>query len=233
VLHTSDGDVAGADLGFPLVTRVSATLLALALGVGLLAACTKSTQNPSQDSTVTSTVTRTRTAPVAAFKPSPASTVTPLPPGAGPLKGEVEKACPYIVSSHDQGENSLADLEGDRVYRTTVLTTMNPVGCRFYFWAGPFEAIAEIATQRFGSAQDAHDAMILISKTGKQVQGYPDLLPGIDAVSYRTKFFGPDGSDDWACVFAKGKIVVTVRTQRNDNNSLSARLIAKQIAPKF
>jgi hypothetical protein len=206
--------------------------LVLPLAAGLLAGCTSGSKTVSHDSTVTSTVTRTRPAPTPSFKPTPAAAVAPLPPGSTPAKGEVEKACPYIVSSQEQGDNSLADLEGDRVYRTTVLTTMTPVGCRFYFWSGPWEAIAEIATHRFATAQDAHDAMILISQTGKQVQGYPAFLPGIDAISYRTKFFGPDGPDDWACVFAKGKTVVTVRTQRTDT-SLNARLIAKQIAPKF
>jgi hypothetical protein len=126
----------------------------------------------------------------------------------------------------------MADLEGDRVYRTTVLTTMNPVGCRFYFWAGPFEAIAEIATRRFATATAAHDAMILTARVDPNAIGYPNLLPGIDAVSFRTKFFGPDGSSDWACVFAKGKLMVTVRTQRKDT-SLNARLIARAIAPKI
>ena len=148
-------------------------------------------------------------------------------PGGGEIK-----ACPYILSSQDQGENSLADLEGDRVYRTTVLTAMKPVGCRFYFYAGPYEAIAEIATRTFTSSLDAHDAMVLTGRAGAQVQGKHDIVPGVDAVLYRTRFFGPDGARDWACVFAKGRIMVTVRTQRTDT-SLNALLIASRaIAPE-
>ncbi|MDT4910575.1 MAG: hypothetical protein QOI69_3816, partial [Pseudonocardiales bacterium] len=36
----------------------------------------------------------------------------------------------------------------------------------------------------------------------------------------------------WACVFAKGKVMVLVRTQRKDT-SLNALLIAQAIAAKF
>jgi hypothetical protein len=150
----------------------------------------------------------------------------------GTAKGEIEKPCPYIVSSQDQGPDSLADLEGDRVYRTTVLTGMSPPGCRFYFWAAPYEAIAEIATRRFSDSVAAHDAMVRSGEAGTQVEGKPDIVPGVDAVLYRTRFFGPDGARDWACVFAKGKVMVTVRTQRADT-SLNALLIAQAIAPKF
>jgi hypothetical protein len=210
-------------------------VLALLLGAGLLAGCTsKSGSGGTGGGTVTNTttVTHTRSAPAPTYTPKPESTVAPLPPNTAPAAGEVEKACPYILSSQSQGPDSMADLEGDRVYRTTVLTNMNPVGCRFYFWAGPFEAISEIATQQFSSARDARAAMIATAKVDSAAQGYPNLLPGIDAISYRTKFFGPDGNRDWACVFVKGSLLVKVRTQRSDT-SLNARLIAKAIAPKI
>jgi hypothetical protein len=201
----------------------------------VLAACTSGSAGPAdtrtRDSTVHSTVTKT-TQPPQTFAPAPASTLAPLAPGQRPSAGAVEKACPYIVSSQDQGPNSLADLEGDRVYRTTVLTGMNPVGCRFYFYAPPYEAIAEIATRTFASRLAAHDAMVLTGQAGTEVAGKPGIVPGVDAVLYRTKFFGPDSARDWACVFAKGKVMVTVRTQRTDT-SLNALLIAQAIAPKI
>jgi len=73
---------------------------------------------------------------------------------------------------------------------------------------------------------------VLTGQAGSQVQGKPAIVPGVDAVLYRTKFFGPDGARDWACVFAKGKVMVTVRTQRTDT-SLNALLIAQAIAAKF
>jgi hypothetical protein len=200
-----------------------------------LAACTSASRTrtitTTRESTVHSTVTETTQAPPM-FKPKPAATVAPLVPGQPPAAGETEKACPYILSTQDQGPDSLADLEGDRVYRTTVLTRMSPVGCRFYFYAPPFEAIAEIAARTFTSSLAAHDAMVLTGQAGTQVAGKPNIVPGVDAVLYRTKFFGPDGARDWACVFAKGKVMVTVRTQRTDT-SLNALLIARTIAPKI
>ena len=218
----------------PLVNRrLTAVLVAAASCTVVLAGCTsKSSGGATVDVTNTSTVTHTRTPSVPAVKLKPDTSVAPLPPNAAPAKGEVEKPCPYILSSQDQGPQSMADLEGDRVYRTTVITTMKPVGCHFYFWAGPYEAIAEIATQQYADPRTARAAMIAAAKVDPQAQGYPSLLPHIDAISYRTRFFGPDGSRDWACVFVKGSLLVKVRTQRSDT-SLNAREIAKAIAPKI
>jgi hypothetical protein len=212
--------------------RVLIPLMTLSLA---LAACTSGAPGPTgtttRETTVHRTVTET-TRPPRTFTPAPATTLAPLAPGQRPAAGAVEKACPYIVSSQDQGPKSLADLEGDRVYRTTVLTGMKPVGCRFYFYAPPYEAIAEIATRTFTTRLAAHDAMVLTGQAGTEVAGKPDIVPGVDAVLYRTKFFGPDAARDWACVFAKGKVMVTVRTQRTDT-SLSALLIAQAIAPRI
>lgn len=209
-------------------------LLAVLLAAGLLSACTARTPvvAPGPTETITSVVTRTAPPPPITFRPAPATSVAPLPPGASPARGEVEKPCPYILSSQDQGPHSMADLEGDRVYRTTVITTTNPVGCRFYFWAPPFEATADILPQRFATATQAHNAMVLTALAGSQATSEPNIVPGVDAVLYRTKFFGPDGATDWACAFAKGPVLVIVHTQQNDV-SLNALNIAIQIAPKF
>jgi hypothetical protein len=208
-------------------------LVAVALTASL-ASCTPKKDGvvtTTRDTTVHATVTETSQGPPT-FTPKPATTLAPLVPGQQPAAGEVEKACPYILSSQDQGPDSMADLEGDRVYRTTVLTTMKPVGCRFYFYAPPYEAIAEITTHTFATAAEAHDGIVLTSRTGTAAQGKTAIVPGVDAVVYRTKFFGPDGASDWACAFAKGKVMVVVRTQRKDT-SLNALLIAQAIAPKF
>jgi hypothetical protein len=212
------------------VTRV------LLVGIGFTMALTACTPKPhivttTRDTTVHATVTKTSQAPPQ-FKPDPATTLPPLVPGQQPAAGEVEKACPYILSTQDQGPDSMADLEGDRVYRTTVLTTMRPVGCRFYFWAPPYEAIAEITTRTFATNREAHDAIVLTSQAGADAEGKPNLVAGVDAVLYRTRFYGPDGARDWACVFAKARVMVIVRTQRTDQ-SLNALLIAQAIAAKF
>jgi hypothetical protein len=206
-------------------------LLVTVLAVLTLAACTSSKPKV-VDVTNTTTVTGTRAPSVPAFTPAPAKTVAPLPPGAKPVAGEVDKACPYIPSSQNEGEGSMADLEGDRVYRTTVLTNLKPVGCRFYFWCCEYQAISEIAPRTFSSPDAARAAMIATAKVDPNAQGFPGLVRGVDAISYRTKFLGDDGSSDWACVFVKGKVMVVVRTQRKDT-SLNARLIAQAIAPKF
>lgn len=200
----------------------------------VLSSCTRKEHviTTTRDTTVHATITETTQPPPPTFTPKPATTLAPLVPGQPPAAGEIEKACPYILSTQDQGPVSMADLEGDRIYRTTVLTVMKPVGCRFYFYAPPYEAVAEISTRTFSTSQEAHDAIVLTSQTGTAAEGRASIVPGVDAVVYRTKFFGPDGARDWACAFAKGKVMVVVRTQRFDT-SLNSVLIAQAIAAKF
>ena len=215
------------------VAAVGASLLAACLIAGSLSACTGSPAPPApSDVTITSTVVSTRPAPPV-FTPAPASTVAPLPPEQAPAPGEVERLCPYISSTPAENPAvNVADIEGDHVYRTTVLTTMKPVGCRFYFYAGPFEAVADITTRTFPTALAAHNAMVLTGEAGQGAQGIKDLVPGVDAVLFQTRFFGPDGTTDWACVFAKGRVMVTVHTQQTDV-SFNVRQLATAVAPKI
>lgn len=198
------------------------------------AACGTSTGDGSPSvRTRTRTVVHTRTPARPPFTPAPARTVTPLPPGAHPRAGEVEKRCPYIASTPDENaRTNVADIDGSHVYRTTVLTRREPVGCRFYFYAPPYEAIADILPRRLASAARAHDAMVLTAEAGTDAEGHRDLIPGVDAVLYRTRFFGPDGARDWACAFAKGRLLVIVHTQRSDT-SLNALLLARVIARRI
>lgn len=141
--------------------------------------------------------------------------------------GETEGTCPYISNT------DLANAEGDHVYRTSLLTTTTPPGCRFYFYAGPFEAIADIVPATFPTATEAYNAMVATGNAGVGVLGVKDLIPGVDAVLYKTTFFGQDGPNgDWACAFAKGAVLVVVHTQQT-NVSYNARAIATAIAPKF
>ena len=135
-------------------TALVAVVLAIVLVGATLTACT-SNKPAVVDVTNTTTVTGTRTPTAPAYKPPPAQTVAPLPPNATPLAGEVDKTCPYLPSSQDQGAGSMADLEGDRIYRTTVLTKLKPVGCRFYFWRRQYQAISEIAPTTFASPDAA------------------------------------------------------------------------------
>lgn len=211
------------------------TPVAAAVGAAavLLAACTGASggEPTPSDTTITSVVTQTRTvAPT--YVPPPARTVPPLAGDLKPPQGEKVGACPYIASTPaDNPQTNIADLDGSHVYRTTVVTTLHPIGCRFYFW-GPFYAIVDIVPRTFATAAEAHNAMVLTAeKTGSQAQART-ILPGLDGVVFRTKFYGPDGDQDWACAFAKGKVMVVVHTDRKDL-AFNAVGIAKAIAGKF
>ena len=200
-----------------------------------LAACTSSgSPSPSTGGTHTIVHTLTPSAPV--YTPPRAATVHPLPYGASAPKGQKDGRCPYIKAGLNQTDNTgvnLADLEGDRVYRTTLLTKYRPVGCRFYFYAGPYEAIADIRPYTFANFTDAHNAMVRTATAdGKETITEKDFVPGVDGICFRTKYFGPDGFKDWAFVFAKGKHMVVVYTQRKDT-SRNALYIGKAIAAKF
>jgi hypothetical protein len=205
--------------------------------LALLAACTSSTSAPpSPTVTGTRTVVQTRPAtPVSTYTPPPARSAQPLSPGARPPRGAKAAVCPYIKAGLDQQPTSapnVADIEGDRVYRTVVLTDRKPVGCAFYFWAPPFEAIADILPTTFPTADDAYDAMVRTADAGSEQIAEPDFVPGVNGVRYRTRFFGPDGARDWAFVFAKGKIMVVVHTQQN-NVSINAQLLGQAVVDKF
>jgi hypothetical protein len=220
-----------------MTRRMAAAVGVIGVVAAGLAGCGSST-SPSSNGPSTRTIVETAhpTQPSAnAFRPAPASTVRPLPPGRKPRKGEHEAKCPYIKSGLDQDSGkgvNLADLEGDRVYRTTRLTDLHPVGCRFYFYSGPFEAVADIRPRTFATAADAHNAMVLTAKAGQSLIVERAFVPGVDGICFRTKYFGPDGRKDWAFVFAKGKVLVGVYTQRKDT-SRNALYIARAIARKF
>jgi len=216
-----------------VIAGLVAGLVAITLG-GTACSGPRTSSAPSTiNVTETQTITASPTAPssassAASFTPAPATSVPALGAANAPLpKGEKEADCPYISNQ------AVADTEGDHVYRTAVLTTLTPHGCRFYFYAGPFEAIADILPMTFSSATEAYNAMVATGKAGKSTLGVKGLIPGVDAVLYKTTFFGPDGPfGDWACAFAKGKVMVVVHTQQT-NVSYNARSLAEQLAPKF
>lgn len=208
----------------------AAALILLATG------CTSNKTAPAPGTrTVVNTVTTTRQAPnPTAFTPPPASFVKSLKPGDRPPTGEKRTLCPYIRSGLDEDPTSkpnVADIQGNRVGQTTVLTTHEPVGCRFYF-AYDYEAVADIVPTTFATAAQAHNAMVLTAKAGKQAKGYPAFVKGVDGISYRTKFFEPDGDNDWAFVFAKGKVLVVIRTEEK-SSSADARYLARAVVGKF
>jgi hypothetical protein len=209
----------------------------VALAAACLSACVPKRPAPAPSThTIVSRVTSTvPPPPVPSYTPPPAHAVAGLPPGQRPPAGQVEKPCPYIASSaryYNDPRPSVADIVGSHVLRTTVLTATSPAGCRFYFYSGRYQAIADIVPHRFASDRAAYAALVATGEAGGEAAGHPNLVPGVDAVLYRTRFFAPDGARDWACAFAAGSVLVVVHTQRNDT-SFSALELARTIAPKF
>jgi hypothetical protein len=155
-------------------------------------------------------------------------TPTPLPTGAidvGPVSA-VAGDCPYLDVPTAQDE------EGNRIGATVVLRAGGrTVGCRFsYYYDG--HPVLEITSARFRSATLAYNAMVRLGQSGTHQIPVHDLMPGVDGVLYQTAFNPPDERLDWACSFATGDTVVTVKTDQK-NVSFNARNIAKTIAPKF
>jgi hypothetical protein len=202
----------------------------------VLAGCTSS-GSPAPDTTVThtQTTTNTRPPPKPNYHPPKPAFRRPLPPGTPAPHGERDHSCPYIrtgLNVDAGGGVNLADLEGDRVYRNTILTGYHPVGCRFYFYAPPYAAVAEIQPHLFKTARQAYDAMILTARTGHNLIPEKNFVKGLTGICFQTKFFVEDGERDWAFVFAKGKTVVVVYAFQT-NTSRNALYVARAIAKKF
>jgi hypothetical protein len=162
--------------------------------------------------------------------------VPPQPPGHPLPRGEVDGSCPYIKAGlnieDDPSGNDFADLEGNRVQRVTRLTALKPVGCRFYF-QNDYHPTGDILPMTYPSAVEAYNAMVTTAEAGTSVQGVPSFVPGVDGISFRTKLYAPDAGQDWAFAFAKGNILVVVRTDQNSSLPANAEYIAKAIVNRF
>jgi hypothetical protein len=218
-----------------------------ALGAALvLVGCTSPPAGPGTGATtVTSTQTLTRPASPSTPQSSPALpkpfalaaiNVPPRPPGEPLPKGEVDGSCPYLkaglnIEPESTGIN-FADLEGNRVQRVTRLTTLKPIGCRFYF-QDDYHPTGDILPVTYSSAVEAHNAMVVTAEAGSSAQGVPSFVPGVDGISFQTKLNAPDAAQDWAFAFAKGNIMVVVRTDQNKNLPADAEFIAKAIVNRF
>jgi hypothetical protein len=178
-----------------------------------------------------SSTTDARSMSVSPAQPGP-STSTPPPATSAKLKPtphrpvrEIDGTCPYIATQ------DVADKVGSRVGRTTILTS-TPRGCRFYLPFADFHAVAQITAEIYPDALTAHNAMVRTAENGSEPIGIPSLAPEAEGILYRTSFYPPDGDRDWACIFRKGRTVVTVKTDQNDT-SFNAKEIAIAISRKF
>jgi hypothetical protein len=134
---------------------------------------------------------------------------------------EITRKCPYLSNDDEQ------IAEGKKVGRSTVLTT-SPVGCRFYLAYPDYHAVAQITVRKYRTELIAFNT---VARTGgSTAQSTPRVGDG--AVLYRTRFYKADGNRDWACIFAKGKTVVTVHTDAT-MSSVDARNVAVAIVGKF
>lgn len=214
------------------------TWAALVAGLLVVGGCTSNGAAPDTTRTVGPDGTITGTLPPPKhYQPPKPKFVKPLPPGAPAPAGEKDHSCPYIrtglnVDNDYSGGVNLANIEGDRVYRNTILTNLHPVGCRFYFYAPPYPAEASIEPHTFATAAEARDAMIRTARTGHNLIVQKNFFRGLTGISFQTKFFAEDGNQDWAFAFAKGKRMVVVYAFQT-NVSANSLYIAKAIAKKF
>ena len=151
----------------------------------------------------------------------PPARKTTSPVGPAVKVREIAKSCPYITNQNE------AIAEGKAVGRSTQLTT-KPVGCRFYLAYPDYHVVTEISVKTYPTELAAFNT---VARTGgSTAQSTPGIGDG--AVLYRTKFYRPDGNQDWSCIFAKGRTVVTIHTDEL-HSSVDARNVAAAIVGKF
>lgn len=184
--------------------------LALLAFAPVAAACTSTTPAPPPAQTVTQTQTRTATRTV-----TPSVTPTAIP--AGPTTAHAAPSCPWL------DQQATADDVGMRLTRITVLRSGgHVVGCRFYalqdsplhnseHLPGPHQPAVEVSTQRYRAARDAHNAFVLLARTGSNVLR-AKIAPGNTGLCFQIAFYPRDHGRDWACAFSVGATAVTVRT---------------------
>jgi len=178
-----------------------------------LAACTSTPAHPptTPDVTVTHTQTATRTA-----------APDPHPIVAGPTTAAGARSCPLMA------KQAAADNVGMRLARITVLRSGGTViGCNFFalqgsplatseHLPGPKQPVISIVTSRYGTAVAAHNAMVLLARSGtsgSQVR----LHDGVGVV-YRTSFDPHDRGRDWVCAFTRGAGLTVIKTVVTDTS---------------
>lgn len=208
------------------------------LGVALLlVGCTSQPATaPAIDTTVTHTQTLTRPAPGGIPLRVALQDVPPWPPSQAAPRGEQERSCPYLKAGlniePDPNGIDFADLEGNRVQRVAVLTTLKPIGCRFYF-QNDYHPVGDILPSTYPTPTEARNAMIATATAGRDANTVRSFLPGIDGISFRTRLSAPDKGQDWAFAFAKDDHMVVIRTDQNQATPANAVYIAQAIAHDF
>lgn len=214
-------------------------LAGLVIGAALVgSACTSNASKPSRTSADSVTGSVTATAAVTATGVISGTGPASTPPGRSASRSarssptpthsatparvrEKPGPCPYLSNQRE------ADLEGTRVGRSTVLTS-TPVGCRFYDAYDETQPTMELTIHRYATATAAFNR---VARTGgSSAFGTPGI--GAGAVLYRMSFDPADGDRDWACAFAKGTLVVVIKTGQA-KSSADARNVARAVVDRI
>jgi len=132
---------------------------------------------------------------------------------------------------------------GVRIGRITVQSSAGrTVGCRFHadqdpayraseHLPGPNQPVLQIASTRYRDPPSAHNAMVRLARAGANAYT-ANLAPGIEGISFQTRFDPADGGTDWAYTFRKKNTVVIVTTIQRDT-AFDARSVAADISARF
>jgi hypothetical protein len=110
---------------------------------------------------------------------------------------------------------------GMRLGRITRLTGTRVSGCRFYalqgsylhakeHLPGPEQPVLEIVTHRYASAREAHNAVVLIARSGHNPQR--ESFGKIEGACFQTNYYPKDHGQDWACAANKRRIEVVIHS---------------------
>ena len=196
--------------------------------LGALAACTAGTPPAARTPLGTVVVTQTHTVPAV-------PKVVPTGPVDVGVVIQTDGLCPYLT------EATAVTNVGMRMARQSILSRAGkPIGCDFYAdpaWAasehlpGPNQPVLTISSSHYADSTSAYNAMVLISRAGTEAH-QSDLPDGQVGISYRTRFDPADGAQDWAYVFARQNIVVTVLTAQTAAE-LNPRGVAAAVDTRF
>ena len=161
-----------------------------------------------------------------------------LPPGRRDAAGRDRAGLPVHQGRTGQradGAPNVADIEGDRIDRRPCSPADKPVGCRFYF---PTPRAPARGRRRHPAVHARHGArrrttrMVRTAEVSapKPRPRRTSARPGRHPLPH--PFFGPDGAQDWAFAFAKGRHAgrrahPTDRTPRSTPSSLGAAIMPR------
>ena len=205
--------------------------IALALGVVGLAACVKGSPAQVVTSTIDSTVTNTPTS----------APTTPV--NVGPTTTKVVGACPLVGSTEVAGDvgQRLAEVTAQSADGKVVGCTWYPLAhadaeCGESCFQGEHlppgtQADVKISSYLYDSTLAANNAFIRLAEQGAEDER-EQIAANNTGLCFRTTFWAPDASQDWACTFAVGTRVVLINTVVTGDSS-DVVTLARAVASRF